>query len=187
MDDMAYPVLKALIELLEEYEQRTAHSPKLEDFVIWLNNELFAAGPANEPSAHDELLIAFKLMYLNKELKRQTKQVLAASPVSSIDGYSFLLHLAHQESFRKMEIIGLHNLEAPTGIEVIKRLLKNKLIAEFADPEDGRAKRIKITPHGRQEVASLQPQIDAIFTQLTEPLSLHERIQLSGMLDRMRG
>jgi DNA-binding MarR family transcriptional regulator len=84
-------------------------------------------------------------MYLNKALKKQTKSVLSESNVSSIDEYSFLLHLDFQESFRKMEIVELHNLEAPTGIEIIKRLIKNKFVEEFPDEEDRRAKRIKIT------------------------------------------
>ena len=99
--------------------------------------------------------------------------------------HSFLLHLDYQDSFRKMEIIELHNLEAPTGIEIIKRLLKNGLIAEFPDGEDKRAKRVKITKAGIEEVKKLKPELDALFTEVTDGISLNEKIQLSGLLDKL--
>ena len=183
---MDYTLLKEIIKYIEEF-QHVSSANRIEDFVIWLNNNLFSGKHGDKHSAHDELLIAFKLMYLNKELKKQTKRVLSESNVSSIDEYSFLLHLDFQESFRKMEIIELHNLEAPTGIEVIKRLLKNKLIEEFADKEDRRAKRIKITKKGKKEIEVMKPQIDMIFAKFTEPLTLDEKIQISGFFDKLSG
>jgi DNA-binding MarR family transcriptional regulator len=183
---MDYTILKEIIKYIEEFQQ-VSSTNRIEDFVIWLNNNLFSGENKGQHSAHDELLIAFKLMYLNKELKKQTKRILSESNVSSIDEYSFLLHLDFQNSFRKMEIIELHNLEAPTGIEVIKRLLRNKLIEEFADKEDRRAKRIKITRRGKKEIEVLKPQIDLIFAKFTEPLTLDEKIQISGIFDKLSG
>ncbi|MFN3194343.1 MAG: MarR family winged helix-turn-helix transcriptional regulator [Chlorobiota bacterium] len=176
--------MKKILELVEEYQEGHS-SNKIGDFTIWLNNKLFSTNNMEGHSAHDELLIAYKVIYLNKELKKQTKNILTESNVSSIDEYSFLLHLDYQESFRKMEIVELHNLEAPTGIEIIKRLLKNKLIEEFADKEDRRAKRIKITKKGIDELGKTKPKIDKIFTKFTEPLNLNEKIQISGVLDKL--
>lgn len=181
---MQYSLLKQMIPYMEEY-QRIKPSENMEDFVIWLNNKLFAAKDNEVHFAHKELFIAFKLMHINKELKKQTKLVLSKSNTSSIDEYSFLLHLYYQESFRKMEIVELHNLEAPTGIEIIKRLLKNKLIEEFPDKEDKRAKRIKITENGKIEFETIKPKIDEIFNEFTEPLNLNEKIQISGLLDKL--
>ena len=78
-----------------------------------------------------------------------------------------------------MEIIDLHNLEAPSGIEIIKRLLRNKLIEEFVDEEDRRAKRIQITKKGAEELESIEPQITKIFTKFTENLELDEKYKSS--------
>lgn len=181
---MDYTLLKGLIEYAEEYQKKHS-SDKIEDFTIWLNNELFTTKKKVSHSTHDELLIAFKLMYLNKALKKQTKIVLSESNVSSIDEYSFLLHLNFQESFRKMEIVELHNLEAPTGIEIIKRLIKNKFVEEFPDKEDKRAKRIKITKSGISTLSEIKPKMDLIFSQFTEPLDLNEKILISGFLDKL--
>lgn len=181
---MDYTLLKDLLKHVEDFQTQYS-SNRIEDFMIWLNNELFVTERQEGHAAHDELLIAFKLMYLNKALKKRTKSVLASSQLSSIDEYSFLLHLNYQESFRKMEIIELHNLEAPTGIEIIKRLLRKKLVREFADQEDKRAKRIQITPKGIKEIEVIKPQIDGIFSEFTKPLSLDEKIQVSGIFDKL--
>ncbi|WP_149304143.1 MarR family winged helix-turn-helix transcriptional regulator [Pareuzebyella sediminis] len=181
---MKYTLLKELIKYAEEYQEGNS-SNKIEDFTIWLNNKLFTSQNNGSHSTHDELLIAFKLMHLNKALKKQTKSVLSESNVSSIDEYSFLLHLDYQESFRKMELVEIHNLEAPTGIEIIKRLIKNKFLEEFPDEEDKRAKRIKITKNGIKELRLIKPKIDLIFTRFTEPLNLNEKVKISGILDKL--
>lgn len=183
---MKYSLLTSLIKYVEEFEEKN-NSGELNDFVIWLNNQLFSSATnTNEAiNQHEELAISFKLMHLNKELKKQTKPILANSLLSSIDEYSFLLHLNFQSTFRKMEIIELHNLEAPTGIEIIKRLIKNKLVSEFIDAEDKRAKRIKITKLGEKVIAEIKPQIDKVFLDFSQPLSLNEKIQISGIFDKL--
>lgn len=179
---MNYSLLQQLISRLEPFEQQDPKG-ELEDFVIWLNNSLFGGGRGD--SGHQDLLIAFKIMFLNKALKRLAKVILTDSKVFSVDEYSFLLHLEHQESFRKMEIIELHNLEAPTGIEIIKRLLKNRLIEEFPDEQDRRAKRIRMTQRGREELLWLKPRLEKMFQDFTHPLALEEQIHLSGILNKL--
>jgi DNA-binding MarR family transcriptional regulator len=184
---MDYSLLKELIGYVEDYQKEKTQNQKIEDFLIWLNNKLFVEEKSTAHSTHDELLIAFKMMYLSKTLKKQTKSVLSNSKLSSIDEYSFLLHLDYQESFRKMEIIEMHNLEAPTGIEIIKRLLKKGLVEEFEDEEDRRAKRIKITAEGLEELKLIKPQIEAVFGKFSTPLNLNEKIQLSAVLNKLIG
>jgi DNA-binding MarR family transcriptional regulator len=181
---MKYGLLKQIIGLLEAFEKEQ-DSSKIEDFTIWLNHKLFDKNEPSNGMGHEDLLISFKIMMIQKDLKKRSKAVLSNSLISSIDEYSFLLHLDHQESFRKMEIINLHHLEAPTGIEILKRLLKNDYIEEFPDPEDGRAKRVKITKAGIEELQKIKAQMDQIFMDLTQPLHLQERIYVSGMLDKI--
>jgi DNA-binding MarR family transcriptional regulator len=181
---MKYILLKEIINYVEEYQKENS-SNRIEDFTIWLNNEIFTSKNRTTHTTHDELLIAFKLMYLNKSLKKQTKSALSESNLSSIDEYSFLLHLDDYESFRKMELVEMHNLEAPTGIEIIKRLIKNKFVEEFPDEEDRRAKRIKITKRGIKELREIKPKMHLIFTTFTDPLNLNEKVSISGILDKL--
>jgi DNA-binding MarR family transcriptional regulator len=184
---MDYSLLRKVIEQLEDYEKDHANG-SIEEFVVWMNAKLFASGDegaADRHEGHDKLLTAFKLLHVNKALKKAAKDVLASSEVSSIDEYSFLLHLEHQESFRKMEIIELHNLEAPTGIEIIKRLLRNGLVEDFDDPADKRAKRVRITQRGSKHLKTLQPKMDEVFASMIQPLALKEQILLNGVLDKL--
>lgn len=181
---MKYGLLKQIIGMLEAFELEQ-DSSKIEDFTIWLNHRLFEKTEGSEGMNHEDLLISFKIMMVQKDLKKRSKAVLSQSLISSIDEYSFLLHLNHQDSYRKMEIIELHQLEAPTGIEILKRLLKNGCIEEFPDKEDGRAKRVQITKAGIRELNKIKIQMDQIFLDLIQPLDLQERIHLSGMLDKI--
>lgn len=181
---MNYDLLKSLLTHLEAYQ---AKHPKgsLEDFVVWLNAVLFSSSSTRVHGEADQLMTVFKLLHVNKGLKKLAKEALASSSVSSIDEYSFLLHLEHQDSFRKMEIIEMHNLEAPTGIEIIKRLLRNAFIEDFEDPEDKRAKRIRITKKGQQQLEALKPKMNEAFAALIDPLGLQEHILMNAALDKL--
>lgn len=181
---MEFGLLKEVISQLETY-QNESQSNDIQSFVIWLNQKVFAAASNEHPGGHNDLLIAFKLIHLNRDLKRRTKAVLADTFLGSVDEYSFLLHLDHSPSYRKMEIIEMHSLEAPTGIEVIKRLLKAAFVEEFQDPEDGRAKRIRMTPAGKAELDAVKPKMDAVWSDFASPLGLDEKVQVSGVLDKL--
>ena len=186
---MDYTLLRYLLDFVEAFQKEHA-SNNIEEFIIWLNNRLFSSTHQEESAMKDhapfdELMIAYKLMYLSKDLKKQTKAVLLRSHVSSLDEYSFLVHLTFQESFRKMELIKMHNLEAPTGIDIINRLQKRDLIEEFPDEEDRRSKRIRLTPQGIKEAEVLRPQIDAIFLKFVKPLSKIEKIQISEIFNKL--
>jgi DNA-binding MarR family transcriptional regulator len=179
---MKYTLLKQVLNHLENFHEES-DSERIEDFVLWLNQQIFNTPKNADSSQHDELMIAFKTMHFSKELKRQAKGILSESALYSIDEYSFLLHLNHAPSFRKMEIIEMHNLEAPTGVEVIKRLIKNGYVNEFADPNDKRAKRISINESGTEVLAHLEPKMNAMFTEVVSDLNLDQQVQFSGMLD----
>ncbi len=181
---MSYKILAELIEYLEQFEEDKREG-NLSDFILWINSKLFTENKTAEQSDHDELAIAFKVMYLNKGLKRDTKHILSGTELSSIDEYSFLLHLNYANSFRKMELVELHNMEAPTGIEIIKRLLRNGLISEYADNEDRRAKRIKITGKGASVIQDIAPQINSVFSAFTETMAVNDKVKLSGLLNML--
>ena len=181
---MKTDLLHILIDLVEKFNQNNASSG-IEDFIIWLNGRFFEA---DGPDGHQEqldLMLAFQISMLSKSVKRQTKDVIAESALSSLDGYSFLLHLHQADSFRKMELIEMHNLEAPTGIEIIKRLLSRGLIEEFDDPADKRAKRIKMTEAGKTEFERLMPMIDLKFKNFAQALSLSEKLSLVAAMNKL--
>ena len=172
-------ILKEIVHWLEEYQnEKHTDDYGLDSFIIWLNSRLFSEGQA-EKSRHSpeslDMELSFLLVMQSRYYKTYAKRVLGESEITSPDGFSFLYHLNYTESYRKMELIKMHHLEPPSGIEVLNRLLKKGLIEEFDDTDDKRAKRIKITDKGRKELQIVMPKMSEVF-------QMSDRIRLSVLL-----
>lgn len=181
---MKTELLHSLIDLVEEFNKNNA-SGAMEDFVVWLSGKYFKSEESDGHQEQLDLMLAFQISMLNKSIKKQTKEVISESSLSSLDDYSFLLHLEQVDSLRKMELIDMHNLEAPTGIEIIKRLLSKGLIEEFEDIEDKRAKRVKLSIDGKIEVERLKPLVDAKFKNFAQVLPLNDKLSLVAIMNKL--
>ena len=184
-------ILKEILHWLEEYQNENhTENFSLESFIIWLNSRLFSGAHDEESRHRPELLdmeLSFSLVMQNRYYKAYAKKVLGESELSSPDGFSFLYHLSLTDSFRKMELIKMHHLEPPSGIEVLKRLLNKGFIEEFDDADDRRAKRIKITDKGRKELEAVLPKMSEVFSLMTADLSLNEKLHMLAFLNQMNG
>jgi len=182
-------ILAALIDYLERFQTEKGQEPKnVNEFTHWLNHHVFEPhNPLNNSTeeADVDMELTFLLIMQSKHYKTYCKEALVNSAVKSPDEYSFLYHLRLVDSFRKMELIHIHLLEAPSGIEVIKRLLKKGLIEEFDDKDDKRAKRIKITAKGIQEVSLVTPQMKSVYAKMVAKLSLSEKFNLLSVLKQL--
>lgn len=182
-------ILKEILHWLEEYQNENhTDNRSLESFVIWLNSRLFSQGHPEKSQHSPESLdmeLSFLLIMQSKYYKAYAKKVLGESELTSPDGFSFLYHLSLTDSFRKMELIKMHHLEPPSGIEVLKRLLNKGLIEEFDDADDRRAKRIKITHKGKKELQTVMPKMSEVFRLMTAELSLNEKLHVLAFLKQM--
>jgi len=182
-------ILKEIIHWLEAYqEENTAGDRSLESFILWMNARLFSEDHVDESHHPHETLdmeLAFLLVMQSRYYKAYAKKVLGDSELTSPDGFSFLYHLGHVDSYRKMELIKMHQLEPPSGIEVLKRLLKKGFISEFDDADDKRAKRIRITEKGKNELKRIMPEMKKVFHLMTAELSLNEKLHAVGFLKQM--
>ncbi len=181
-------IITELIEHVKRFEHEKGQEPKdVKEFIIWLNQFLFEQYYALE-SSHDEndidMELTFLLIMQNKHYKMYCREALVNTDINSPDEYSFLYHLSLVDSFRKMELIHIHLLEAPSGIEVIKRLLKRGFIEEFDDKEDKRAKRVRITNKGRQETDKLTPQMKDVYSKMAAGMTLKEKLHILSFLKR---
>jgi DNA-binding MarR family transcriptional regulator len=179
-------LLTELIKLLESFENEKAHEAKdVKEFAIWLGHHVFESHNALESKQKEsdiDMELTFLLIMQSKHYKTYCKEAFENTKINSPDEYSFLYHLSLVDSFRKMELIHIHLLEAPSGIEVIKRLLKKGFIEEFDDKNDKRAKRIKLTKKGRQETEKLHPQMTSVYSKMAAEMSLKEKIQAISFL-----
>jgi DNA-binding MarR family transcriptional regulator len=182
-------IASELIDFLNRYEEEKGHEPKdIKEFALWLNHFVFEQSH-NKENYHNnsdiDTELTFLLIMQNKHYKMYCKDVLADSDINTPDEYSFLYHLCMADSFRKMELIHMHLLEAPSGIEVIKRLLKKGLIEEFDDEDDKRAKRVRITQKGREVTDSLTPKMTEVYSKMTADLSTNEKIHAISLLKEL--
>ena len=76
-------------------------------------------------------------------------------------------------------------MEKTSGTEVIKRLLKQEMIHEFPDPEDGRSIRVAITEKGKEEVLFLLPQMGMVSKIVSGNLSAEETTTLLYLLRKL--
>lgn len=182
-------IASELIDFLKKYEEEKGYEPKdIKEFAFWLNHLVFEQfhkvdNYHNKSDIDTEL--TFLLIMQNKHFKMYCKDVLADSEINTPDEYSFLYHMCMVDSFRKMELIHIHLLEAPSGIEVIKRLLKKGLIEEFDDVNDRRAKRVKITDKGRKETDKLIPKMREVYTKMAANLTTNEKIHVISFLKEL--
>ena len=170
--------LKKVVELFEIYTENS-NEQGVEDFVLWLNKHLFNKSNTNSDNPHSlDINLTFLISLLNKHYKNYTKKIFVDSEISNAESYSFLYHLYLTESLRKMELINMHQIEAPTGIEILKRLLTKKMIFEFDDSNDKRAKRVSITKKGNEEIEKLHPQMEKVYKLMGGNFDLNEKIRL---------
>ena len=182
-------IVAELIEHLRRFEIEKGQEPQdLKEFAIWLSQLMFESHnslESNQDESNIDMELTFFLIMQSKHYKTYCKEALVNTEINSPDEYSFLYHLSLVDSFRKMELIHIHLLEAPSGIEVIKRLLKKEFIEEFDDKDDKRAKRVRITNKGRKETDKITPQMKSVYSKMTAEMSLKEKLYAVSMLKEL--
>ena len=182
-------IIQELIQWFEKFVESNPDSEiDLNSFIIWLNTKLFEddhTDHADHNNAHLDMELSFLLTLQNRYYKTYAKEALNDSDLSSPEGFSFLYHLNLVDSYRKMELIKIHHLEPPSGIEVLKRLLKRGFIEEFDDPDDGRAKRICITESGRRKIKEILPRMEQVFSRMSADMSISEKMHVISFLKNM--
>jgi MarR family transcriptional regulator, lower aerobic nicotinate degradation pathway regulator len=182
---------KKIVELVNLWAAYEQDEPELsiQDFCIRYLSEQTSAPikdicdePINIPinnwlGALSGRISRYALMY--------TKKALAPLNLSSIDDMVYLIIVQEHGNPRKSEVIHQALSEFPSGIDVIKRLVKMELLEELHDETDRRSKRLRITNKGQemlwQSMELVSKASDAAFSTLTPA----EKMMLSGLLDRL--
>ena len=134
-------------------------------------------------SAADDLGI--KLVLLNRYAREYVKIALENSGLTTADEFSFLIALFANGSHTKSELIHKMLLTKTSGTEVIKRLLKRKLIYEYDDVNDKRSKRVEINDLGSAKVLELLPRISISSDLIKGNLTASELNQLNRLLTKL--
>ena len=185
--DMNSQLLVALVNQWATYEQeQTSHS--LRDFCLWyLTNQPLSL--PDQADIVDEIPINGSLGKLMARVSQYdhlyTKKALNELGFSNVDDMMYLHMIHYLKAPRKAELIGEMLSEFPSGIEIIRRLLRRSLISELPDETDKRATRVRLTEAGEQllwaSYALLHQAGEMMYNRLSEP----EKTLLAHLLGRL--
>ena len=191
---MDYDLLTDLIAAYKAYQEQQPMDKKssLLEFGIWINTQQYGKHAATD-SSHDTIIgrneldveLAKLIIYLNRYAKLLIKKGLQDFPELISEDFTYLYILMSAESMTKTQLIEKNVQEKPTGLEVIKRLMKQGLIAERADLTDKRSKRVFVTEKGKALFFQSLETMSKVSALIAGKLTLEEKEQLFGLLKKL--
>jgi DNA-binding MarR family transcriptional regulator len=191
---MDYELLTDLITAFKEYQlsQPEGDSHSLLDFSLWVTRrEYQKQGRFTEEEVevrveHSlEIEISKLIVYMSRYARLLVKKGLKDFPELINEDFIYLYMLMTVESMTKVQLIEQNVHEKPTGMEILKRLLKHGLIGERADAVDKRSKRVFLTEKGRRLFFQTVGQMEAVSKQISGALTPLEKEQLFSLLKKL--
>ena len=194
-----YLLIKQLIDKVADYEKvlASADEMSLEGFSNFINHPKVTSylqkrnlsGPleleVQKRGNKQETTIAMLVTFIYRYAKLYAKKVLQDSSISTLDDFSYLIMLLTYESLSKSELIQKNVHEKTTGMEIIKRLIKQNLINQFDDEVDKRSQRVAITEEGKQAIFSILHRLEDVSTIMTGNLTELEKNSLNTILKKL--
>lgn len=187
---MSYHLLKEVIGLLEEFEQESGKQD-LPAFVQWLQTRV--AEPQEEVpttrwddyTSDIDAHLAMNIGVLHTHAKHYIKTALKDTELKGMHDFTFLAALVAHGDLRKSDIIAKNMLEFSPGMEVIRRLLRNGFIEDYENPEDGRSRRVSITPTGQAVFAAAMQKMQNVHLIVAGNLTIKEKELLLHQLRKL--
>ena len=192
---MYYKLVSELIDLVATYElESVQHHEDVSMFVQWMNGRMRENGQdallepdwngkANGRSA--DSVINTSLVHLYRYAKLLAKNAIAGSALSTPDDFIYLITLVSQGSMTKTALIKFNVHEKSSGIQIINRLIANGFVEQLPSDADKRNRMIQITPRGLEILNANMQSIKAASTDVTEPLSKMEKMDLIRLLSKL--
>ncbi|AYB33948.1 MarR family winged helix-turn-helix transcriptional regulator [Chryseolinea soli] len=147
--------MKPLIELVSEWSKFEEHhpNPTLEAFASYLAARTKARdGGKKEKDKPGQL--ARIIGRLSSAYALYHRAAMADLQLPTPDSFYYLNSLNQLGEVKKMALIQYHFAETTTGMLAINTLIAEGFIKERADPDDGRAKLVKLTEKGTRKLQS---------------------------------
>lgn len=189
--------LDLLTNIIESYKtyQLSAGTPKnssLKDFAAWVTEQETDKVPTKLSSEGEayrgyelEISISSLLICLNRYSRLLVKKGFEDFPQLVSEDFTYLYTLMEVESMTKIQLIEKNVHEKPTGLEVIKRLLKHGLVNERNDEHDKRSKRVFLTEKGKALFFATIQQMNKVALIVTGDLTHPEKKQLFALLKKL--
>lgn len=194
-----YLLIKQLVDKVAEYEKILSSDDEMNlegfsNFISQPTNSSFLQKrnlsgtlelEVQEKGNKKETTIAILVTFIYRYAKLYAKKVLQDSCISTLDDFSYVIMLLTHESLSKTELIQKNVHEKTTGMEIIKRLIKQNLIYQFDDKVDKRSQRVAITEEGKQAIFSILHRLEDVSTIMTGNLTELEKNSLNAILKKL--
>ncbi|WP_027377869.1 MarR family winged helix-turn-helix transcriptional regulator [Kaistella palustris] len=189
--------IELLIEILKDlqsFEESAAYTntAKVEDFRNFLNEKAYEKeNPTNLTEKYDlevydlENEIAKQVILLGRYSKHLIKKALENNSNLVNDDFTYLFRLMDYDSLTKSQLIEKNAHEKQSGIEIIKRLVKNGLISEKPDKSDKRSVRISVTKKGKEVFFETMKDITVVSKIMSGKLNAREKATLLSYLKKL--
>lgn len=165
---------------VQEFENsgRSKNDSTIEDFRNFLNDKFYKSqsprfiSESEQKKVNDlENEIAKQVILLSRFTKQMIRRGLQDFPELYNEEFTYLYRIMDEPLLTKMQLVEKNAHEKQTGMEIIRRLVKNNLLEEIPDSKDKRVTRLKISELGKK-----------YFDQSVESVSITSRV-LSAKLD----
>lgn len=192
-------VLMEIIEHLYQFDTdyQADKSYTLKDFIGYLNasvgvEKTLMRKIEGEEEKHIQTIreesnsdVSILITLMFRYAKGYIKKALPESPIQTADEFAFLITLMTHGSLTKTELINKQVMEKTSGVDVIKRLVNQDLMHEFADEADKRSVRVAITPKGKEELEKVLPEMAKVSRIVVGNLTEPEISTLSYLLKKL--
>lgn len=165
-----------LIEFRDENKNQTKDDSNLEDYFNLNSREYNFSFQSSEA--------AFLIWRLSKFIRHYVKPILSDKGLSSQDDFAILAHIDYLKVCSKKQAVEANIIELTTGIEIIKRLIKQKLIQEKENKEDKRQKLISLTKKGKNLLKEIYFGFSSIQDILAD-MNKDDRVAIIEFLKRL--
>jgi MarR family transcriptional regulator, lower aerobic nicotinate degradation pathway regulator len=189
---MNYGLLKDIIDLVEQYELENSKTNEItvKGFRRWIahnlkENELEPDWEGKENGRSPESVINTLIVHMNRYAKSYSKSAIIDSDFSTQEDFIFLINLKAFGEMTKMELIKKNVQEKPAGMQIINRLIAQKLVAQKDSKTDKRSKVISITDKGLKALDAQMDKIRQATSIVTGDLTYNEKMELIRLLNKL--
>jgi DNA-binding MarR family transcriptional regulator len=192
MESTLVEIIK-LYELFESENKSDVSKNNVLNFIAFLKNKVEVNSQNSEKyegwrSYDRQTLMGMVIAYIGKMGRyadNYSRKAMSKTPLGSIEEFTYTIPLLQDESLTKSELIHKNGHAITTGTEIIKRLLKKKILTQFPDEKDKRSMRVKLTDSGKTALFASMPVTKNIATLATGILSNEELMQLLSTLKKL--
>ena len=182
-----YINLKKAVNWVSEFESQLPSGEDWNDvsFANWLLREVSKSNEQSVVTTKSSKAIPMFLVFMYKYASFYARKILKKSKIYSFEDFSFLASLLPDKQLKKADVIRKNIAEKSSGNEVLKRLIKQKMIVESDNPCDKRSKLLMLTPVGFQEINAVRSQFEKMGALVTGDLNDEEKNILASTLTKL--